>query len=153
MNTLFKLKRGPDNEFILERAGEPDVPNIRVVRAFPWSHPNGFISLRNDENQELVFIEALDDLDEAQRRLILEAVDESALLPTIYRVVRVQPRDKRWVVETDRGQTEIQTQDRQNIHPLSDGRYLINDIYGNAYLLLKLTDLDAKSRQMVQEMI
>ncbi|MBX2810534.1 MAG: DUF1854 domain-containing protein [Myxococcales bacterium] len=153
MNRSFRIERSPNHRWVLIRPGLPDETDIRVVRAFPWTHPTGFVSIRSEDNKELIFIEDPNTLDEAQQHMLQEAMAESWLVPVIQRVVNVNPRKRQWIVVTDRGPTEIEMQDRQDVHPLPDGRYIIRDLYGNTHILPQLHTLDRVSRRMAHEMI
>ncbi|MDQ7053985.1 MAG: DUF1854 domain-containing protein [candidate division KSB1 bacterium] len=48
-----------------------------VAKCFPWSQPDGFISLRDKKGREIAFVERLDEFgDEQTRRLIEEELQE-----------------------------------------------------------------------------
>jgi hypothetical protein len=67
--------------------------------------------------------------------------------------VAIDPRARVWRVETDRGRAEIRMQDRQDVVPLEDGRFLIHDVFGDVHLLPPLDALDRRSRRLALQMI
>jgi hypothetical protein len=66
----MKLIENADGTLILQREGEPDVPDARLRRAFPWSKASEFISVRDEKGKERAIIRSLSDLDADQRRIV-----------------------------------------------------------------------------------
>ena len=77
MSQGIQLSKDGRGQLVLKRAGQEDAKDVRVRRAFPWSGPRRFISIRNGEGKEL---ELIDDLDgaEPELRRVLEDVAQGA---------------------------------------------------------------------------
>ena len=156
MRDTYRLHRNTSGQLIYEtidETGETVSHEVTIREAFPWTHPQAFLSLRTSKGKELAFVPDLSARSQDEQLLIRQALDESRFVPRILKVTRIVPRERLWDVLTDRGQTEIKMQDRQDVNPLADGRYLITDVFGNMYLLPALDELDSKSRRFALEMI
>lgn len=149
----YRLRPGERGTLVLERPGCPPEAGVRVRRAFPWSRPLRYISVRSSSGTELEMIDDLQELPPEERQLVQDALSSTHFVPRILRVLAIAPRDRRWQVLTDRGPTEIQMQDREDIHALPDGRFLVRDVYGNVHELPALEHLDGKSRRLALEML
>ncbi len=144
-----------DGRWTLKRAGEPDVADVRVRLAFPWSHKEQFISIRAADGKELLMVEDLRSVDEPARQAILRHLADTSFVPRIQRVVRVDMRfgHQHWTVQTDRGEANFRVQEREDIRFLPDGRFAIKDADGNIYELDKLEKLDPASRKAIEALI
>src|SRR4051812_25027303 len=92
MNCSFQLIPDEKGKLTLKRPDEDDVNDVRIRRAFPWSNPDQFISLRNPEGKELLLIEDLTTLPEALRTLIENHLTTTSFIPRINRVSHVDVR-------------------------------------------------------------
>ena len=113
----FQLIEGPTGKLTLRRPGEQDVDDVRIRRAFPWTHPAKFISIRGSDGKELVLIESLDALDALRRDQVVRWLDQHSFIPKITRVHEVDVRFgyQKWRVETDRGPAEFRVQEREDV--------------------------------------
>lgn len=156
MNTQsFTLTRDAANRLILHRPDQPDVEDVLVRRAFPWSNPQRHISIRGSDGRELVHIEHLEQVPQETRRLIEESLSSSIFVPKIQRIysVDVSFGYQRWKVHTDRGPTEFRVQEREDIRFLPDGRFSIRDVDGNVYEMPRLEELEDASRRAAEAVI
>jgi len=151
----FELVVDEQSKLVLKRPGEEDVRDVRVRRAFPWSNPNQFVSIRNADGKELLLIESLTGLSENVRRTIEQTLTQSVFIPRITRVDEVDVRFgyQQWKVQTDRGPVEFRVQEREDIRFLPDGRFSLRDADGNVYELPPLTQMDEHSRRAVEPLI
>ncbi len=151
----FDLQQDDRGRLVLKRPGEEDAAGVRVRRAFPWSHPGQFVSIRSAEGKELCLIDDLAGLPEPLRKLIESALAEATFIPRIVRIHQVDTTfdHQQWRVETDRGTAEFRVQEREDIRFLGDGRFSVKDADGNIYELPKLSDLDAPSRQALERLL
>jgi hypothetical protein len=155
MTAPFTLTCNDLNQLILQRPDRPDEVDVRIRRAFPWSMPHEFISIRSPENKEILLIDHLADLPPALRTLIEDRLAANSFIPQIQRVENVDVRygRQRWTVLTDRGPTQFSVQEREDIRFLNDGRFSIKDADGNIYELPPLERLDASSRKAVEPLL
>jgi hypothetical protein len=151
----FELIEDPQGKLTLKRPGEEEAKDVRVRRAFPWSHPTRWISVRSSEGKELVLIEDLSALAESQRRLIETNLESAVFIPRITRVDEVDVRFgyQQWNVQTDRGPIEFRVQEREDIRFLNDGRFSIKDADGNVYELPPLDQLDENSCRAIEPLL
>jgi Domain of unknown function (DUF1854) len=155
MTQSFELIVDEQSKLVLKRPGEADVRDVRVRRAFPWSTPDQFVSIRNADGKELVLVESLNGLSEPVRRTIEQTLSAAVFIPRITRVDEVDVRFgyQQWRVHTDRGPVEFRVQEREDIRFLPDGRFSLRDADGNVYELPPLGQLDEHSRRAVEPII
>jgi len=151
----FELIEDELNRLTLRRAGEEDVKDIRVRRAFPWSGPGKHVSIRTSEGKELLLIDDLAGLDEPTRQRIERWLASNSFIPKIMRIDDVDVRFgyQQWKVRTDRGPIEFRVQEREDIRFLPDGRFSIKDADGNVYEMPRLDQLDSHSRGAVEALL
>ena len=104
---------------------------VSVVRAFPLSNSERYLSVRDGANKEVGLIVDPRELDVENRRLVEEELERRYLVPVIRRVVAVKERfgTVDWEVETDRGVSRFTTRNlRENILQPSPGRYVLTDV-------------------------
>src|SRR5947208_2347836 len=129
----FELIEDDRGRLTLRRPGMDDLADVRLRRAFPWSGPGKFISIRSAEGKELVLIDDLTTL-EADKRVIVERwLTDTSFIPRIEQVedIDTQFGYQEWTVRTDRGQAKFRVQEREDIRFLGDGRFRIKDADGN----------------------
>src|SRR2546427_2334296 len=120
----FQLQADQQNKLTLKRTGEDDVHDVRIRRAFPWSKPDEFISIRSSEGKELLMVESLAGLTAELRRLIEQHLAGTIFIPTITRVDEIDVRFafQEWRVQTDRGPPAVRVQERGDNPGLPDWR-------------------------------
>jgi len=154
MNT-FELIPDDQGKLTLKRAGEDDVKDVRLRRAFPWSKPNAFVSIRSSEGKEVLLIEDLTGLDASLRGIVDAYLAQTILIPRIMRIDHIDVRFgyQEWSVQTDRGHAAFRVQEREDIRFLPDGRFTVKDADGNLYELPRLEDLDEQSRRALEKLV
>ena len=155
MTDSFELVLDEQGRLVLRRAGMDDVTDVSVRRAFPWSEPSAFVSIRDAEGKELLLIDSLEPLDDRRRSVIERALGDASFIPRITAVQDVDVRFgyQQWKVKTDRGPAEFRVQEREDIRFLPDGRFRIKDADGTVYELVRLDELDEASRGAVEPLI
>jgi hypothetical protein len=152
---VFELIESDTGLLTLRRPDQEDVVDVRLRRAFPWTHADELISVRSDKGKELVLIQRLADLPPAQRQVVERWFTANAFIPLIRRVesVNTDYGHQLWDVETDRGPTTFRVQEREDIRFLPDGRFSIKDVDGNVYSLPRLDQLDPASVKAVEALL
>ena len=155
MSVEFDLVKGELDKLTLKRPGHEDVKDVRVRRAFPWSRPERFVSIRSSEGKELMLINDINALPLAERGVIENSLRATVLIPKITHIDDVDVRfgHQQWRVQTDRGPVEFRVQEREDIRFMNDGRFSIKDADGNVYELAPLDKLDEHSRKAVEALI
>ena len=124
---------------------------VDPIRAFPISHPDGFVSFCDLDGREVLCLETIDGLDPESRRVLDEELARREFVPVIRRIVRVSaestPAD--WDVVTDRGETRFTLDSEDDIRPLGPDRLLITDSRKIRYQVVDRDALDAQSRRLL----
>src|ERR1700744_4927336 len=83
MSETFELKLDAQKKLTLTRPGEADVQDVRLRRAFPWSHTNEYISVRTAEGKELLLIDDLAMLGDSPRKVVSDYLAKAIFIPRI----------------------------------------------------------------------
>ena len=129
--------------------GEVSYLDVEVIRLFPLSEPERYLSVRADDKEEIGIIRRLADLDPENHRLVLQELERRYLMPIVKSVVNVKERFgvAEWEVETNRGRRTFAMRNlHESIIQLSPDRCLLSDVDGNRYDVRDLRQLDAASR-------
>lgn len=130
--------------------GQPQpIRDAQILRCFPWSLPDQYISLRNSDGKEVALVKELDDLDEASRKVVQEEMDKKIFNPKILEILDYvyEFGVSSVTARTDRGEVKFQIRSRDDVRLLSPTRALFRDADGNVYELEDLTRLDPASRK------
>ena len=148
--STMALRTARDGRLLLRVPGEP-ARSVKVVRCFPWSRPMSFISLRNDDDDELAFIADPDSLDEASRAALAEALHAAGFVLAVTRVMEVEEdfEIRRWKVETVQGPRSFQTALDAWPRLTPGGELIIEDVCGDLFSFPAKENLDEKSRRLL----
>ena len=146
-------------EIINENGEAEKFERVVVLRSFPVTNPDEFLSVREPDSKkqgrgkEIGMIRRITDFDEDTRALFSEELDRRYFTPQIKRIFSV--KDKfgylYWEAETTAGHvTFVMNKPFSNIRVLEDGRILINDIDGNVFEIHDPTKLDALSLKKIE---
>jgi Domain of unknown function (DUF1854) len=144
------LRHGATLRLIEE--GERCWLKVAVVRVFPLSQPQRFLSVRDGAMKEIGLLVHPEELDAESRQLVAEELERRYLVPAIRRVIAVKERfgTVEWEVETDRGACTFTTRNpRENVWQPAPGRYLLTDVDGNRYDVRDLAALDGASQALL----
>jgi len=122
---------------------------VTIVRTFPLSYPERYLSVRAGDNKEVGVLVDGAELDEENRRLVAEELERRYVVPVIRRVIRIKERfgTVDWEVETNRGPCRFTTRNaREKVVQPSPGRYLLTDVDDNRYDVRDLAALDPASQ-------
>lgn len=122
---------------------------VRVHRCFPWSEPGRFLSLRDDDHEELALVRALDDLDDASRAALEGAVAEAGFVLEVTRIVNVdeEVEIRTWEVDTRQGPRSFQTRLDDWPTDVPGGGIVIRDVAGDLYHVRDPAVMDPRSRR------
>lgn len=121
---------------------------VQALRCLPITQPERFISLQDDEGEEIGIIADLSALDKRSRRALEEELERYYLKARIESIRKVEARNGiiTWDVETNLGPKLVHVRDRQNIRPLADGRIILTDIHDGKFEIPPPEELDDRSR-------
>jgi hypothetical protein len=125
---------------------------VKAVRSLPLTQPDKFISLQDDEGNEIGIIQDLTLLEGESRRAVERDLELYYLKARVKAIHRVENRNGilAWDLETDLGTRTIYVRDRQHIRPLPGGRTILTDIHEAKYEIPPVDQLDEKSRHWLE---
>jgi len=124
---------------------------VRVTQCFPWSDPQRYLSLRDDDDVEFALVSDLHLLDTSSRRALERALAEAGFILEITAVSAIDEEVEvfSWQVSTTQGHRRFQTRLDDWPAELPDGGRLIRDVSGDLYLLRSPGSMDRKSRELL----
>ena len=145
-NAKFERTKGG---FVSLRIGEEFHPRVHVVRMFPFSDPNKYISIRtpDEHSKEIGVIEDMDTMDKDTIAMLTEQLNLRYFTPIITKIINIKDEYgyAYFDVVTDRGACRftINMGGHAVVH-LSETRILISDIDENRFEIPDITRLTAK---------
>ena len=129
--------------------GEP--VSVRLRQCFPWSEPHRFLSLRDEDDEEVALIEEPAVLAPESRHAIEQALAEAGFVLEVTRVVSIEEEVeiRQWRVETKHGPRSFQTHLDDWPRALPNGGLLIRDVAGDLYLLAVPGEMDRRSKELL----
>ena len=129
--------------------GEP--VSVRLRQCFPWSEPHRFLSLRDEDDEEVALIEDPATLAPESRHAIEQALAEAGFVLEVTRVLSVEEEVeiRQWKVETRHGPRSFQTHLDDWPRALPNGGLLIRDVAGDLYLLAAPGEMDKRSKELL----
>jgi hypothetical protein len=146
-NTM-RLRRREDGRLLLRR-GESDLP-VELRRCFPWTDPDRFFSLRDDEEREVAMIESAEQLgDDESRAVLAQAARETGF---VFRITAIESiatefEIRVWSVQTEQGPRTFQTALDEWPRDVPGGGLLIRDVAGDLFHIANPDALDALSQK------
>ena len=140
-------------ESTLDVKRQPSYDRVRVRRAFPFSLADKYVSVLDNDQNEIGLIEDLCIFPEEQAELIREELKRVYFCPEILKIVSVRERlgYAYFSVVTDVGEREIPLRDvYRSIIRVSDDRIVLIDIDGNRYGISSLKKLDKGSMKKLE---
>jgi hypothetical protein len=145
-----RLERRCDGQLWLTRDGR-DYP-VRISRCFPWSARNRFISVRDEDRNELLLVEDPGSLDASSRETLEDALVEADFVLDVERIREIDEEIeiRCWDVETSRGRRSFQTRRDDWPRRVPGGGILIRDVSGDLYYIGDPAGLDVASRKLLE---
>ncbi|HQT24986.1 MAG: hypothetical protein B7X10_00275 [Burkholderiales bacterium 21-58-4] len=147
----FELQRDAMGRLVHVAGDGTRTEGVNPVRAFPLSSPEKGIALVSREGRELEWIASLDELKEANRRLLEEFLLQREFLPEIVRIEGIEgvSAPNLWRVETDRGATSFRLKSEDDIRRIEQSMVIVSSESGVNFLIRNITDLDRHSRRLL----
>lgn len=145
IDACFRDDRG---QLIIRDTQGREYRDVRLIRMFPITDPEGWISVCDSQYNELLCIESIEAVPTGSRRIIEEELNRCTFIPIIQQITRSVPLGDivRLFVVTDRGSTEIAV-GTEDIYRLSGNRVLLKDISGIRYLIPDWLKMSPHSRK------
>ena len=152
----IQLSREPKQTLQLTIQGELSHSKIRIVRAFPLSHPDGYVAFLDEKDEEIGMVKDPRELDPQSRKIVEEELDRRYLASVIKKIrsKRTEFGTTYWDVDTDRGRRDFVIQGIQdNVIWLGERRLLLVDVDGNRFEIPDYLFLDKKSMALLEEVL
>lgn len=151
-----KFERTRGGFLSLKIEPEEYYPRVDIFRAFPFTRPREYVSVRKPENkgkgiktEEIGVIKNLNDFPPKIVELIEEQLGRRYFMPIIKRInyIKEEFGYYYWDVLTDVGNCRFTVRGGHNIVPISEDRerLLIIDVEGNRFEIPDYMELDDKS--------
>lgn len=139
---------------IRNEKGTHEHERVIVLRAFPLTAPDGYLSVRDprDSRREIGMIRAISDLDEASEELVRGELEARYFVPTITKIHSLHRRGTLYFdVDTDRGRRTLMLRDDiSGIRVLDGGGVFMTDLEGNNYKIPDPAALDKASYRKIE---
>ena len=125
---------------------------VSVLRAFPLSEPDRFLSIRDGANKEIGLLVDAAALSADNRSLVAADLECRYVIPV---VTLIHPAKERfgtvdWTMATDRGEVRFTTRNlRENVQRPSPERLILNDVDGNRYDIRNVDALPRDSQELL----
>ena len=148
--TITACFRDHCGRMIIRDAQGREYRDIRLIRMFPITDPDGWISICDSQYSELLCIESIEAVPMESRHVFDEELNRCMFIPIIQQITRsISVGDNvRLFIVTDRGATDIVI-DTEDIYRLSGNRILIKDLSGIRYLIPDWHKMSAHSRKIL----
>ncbi len=147
--TELRLAHRSDGQLWATRGDDEHA--VWVRRAFPWSEPGRFISLRDAADREFALVAEPRELDSDSRAALESALAAAGFVFVVTAVSAIEEEVeiRSWRVRTVQGARAFQTRLDEWPRPLPGGGLLIRDVAGDLYRIDDLVALDAQSRELL----
>ncbi len=146
------IYRNAFEELVVELSDGTTHTKVDVIRSFPIKEPVRYISLVDNEGNEIGIVEDVRKLIPQSRDILLEELQKRYFMPKITKINAVDGQFglTQWDVETTQGHVEFGMRSRYDIVSLESNRVLIKDVDGNRYEIENYNNLDPKSYALLQ---
>lgn len=148
-NAVFKATDGGFAS--LEFSGK-SYDRVNICRAFPFSAPDEFISVREpgDKAYEIGIIRNIKDLSDEQTKIVLSQINLRYFTPKIQKILNIKEEYgySYWDTVTDKGACRF-TVSQGSVAKISDTRAIVTDIDGNRFEIPDINLLSAKELRMI----
>jgi len=147
-----RFRRAEDGT-VLMRAGEEETPIATLVGAFPLTHPQGMIALRDLQGEEIGILDCVEGLDEESRKIVREGLERSYFMPRITDILDIQESLNvvEWEVQTNKGPRSFEVRNvRKNIRRFGSRRLVIRDVDANRYEIRDWMQLPPYAQKLLE---
>lgn len=143
-----------ENGFVVAKLeDEEDFKRVFLNRVFPHDLHDEFISVCDDEQNEIGIIRTLDDFDEKTKTVIKRELERKYFSARITKILNVEERfgNSTWTVETTSGMRIMTLRDTfKSIIRIGDDCAIVIDEDANRYEIESLSGLDKASFRRIE---
>ncbi len=145
----LRIEWRSDGKLWASRNGRESV--VRVSLCFPWSEPHRYVSLRDNDENEVALIDRLSDLDDDSRISVEKALAEAGFVLEVIGVETITEdfEIRSWQVLTRQGPRKFQTMLDDWPWNVPGGGLLIRDIAGDLFYIDDPDAMDEHSRKLL----
>lgn len=140
----------PPGTLRLTVADDRSYPEVKLFQAWPLSAPSRYLSLQDRKGEEIVLVEALEQLSPASQVVAREELGRRYLTARVRAVdeIRTEFGVTYWHVTTDKGERDFVVQSMsESCVWLSEQHLLVIDVDGNRFEFEDLTTFDRASSE------
>ncbi len=142
----------PDCNICVRLADGTIAKNLIPMSLFPLSEDNKNIVLLDAKQQEVFYIDDLQQLEPVLANEIQVALLRNRFILKLLKIHKVSSlrTPSEWKVLTDRGESSLVFSSEEAIRRLPEDGALIQDSQGIRYLVPKISSLDSSSRKVIE---
>jgi hypothetical protein len=151
-----ELRRDAHGQWVCRVGDSPEQVGVQVVRGFPLSAPEEALSIVGTDGHELVHIARLADQPASLQQALRDALAEREFMPVIERIRSVSTfaTPSIWLVDTNRGTTELVLKVEEDIRRLPGARrLLVTSAHGVVFEIADRNRLDRASRRLLERFL
>lgn len=148
-NCVFTERNG----FVFASVDGKESVRVFLSRAFPHDMPKNFISVTDEDKNELGIIKDIGIFDKATEDMLLRELERRYFIPKILEITSLEEKfgNSYWCIETNAGKKTITVKDTfKSIIRIGDDRAVVSDIDGNRYEIPSLAKLSKKSYRRIE---
>ena len=126
--------------------------NLEPRRLFPHTNLDNYITIIDENEKEIAFINNINDVDNESKQAIISCFDAFYMIPKISEIISVQDKfgALKITASTERGVVEFRIRNRHSdIKMLYDGRVLVKDSNDNRYEITDYKSFDKHSLSLL----
>lgn len=154
LNSSFEEKNGFLSLTVNKDGEKKEYGRIFLHRAFPFELGFEYISVLDDEKDEIGMIYKVSDFDDASRKLIIKEIERKYYSPVIKEIKSLKERYgfSHWkvVLEDGREQSFTMQDTYKNILHMSEDSIVLVDVDSNRYTVKSISGLSAKSYRKIE---
>lgn len=149
-NSEFKIT---PNGFIVAKFDTDEWKRVFLSRVFPHDLPNDFISVADDEQNEIGIIRSLEIFDQETAKIMKQELERKYFSAKILKILSVEEKfgNSTWTVTTPHGMRIMTLKDTfKSIIRVTDDRAIVIDEDANRYEIESLSALDKASFRRIE---
>ncbi|MBT3583758.1 MAG: DUF1854 domain-containing protein [Halobacteriovoraceae bacterium] len=147
----YKIFQKQNRQLYFKKGKDQTETEVSVKPCFPWTQPEHFLSLRDDDDNEVFLIEDLQALDFNAIEAVRHSMRPAQFILEINRINSIEEDVELRIfdVETVQGSRIFHTKLEDWPTLLDDGSILIEDLSGDTFKVEGLQRLDQRSQKIL----